>query len=408
MLFGGAADCCGCESCLAACPRGAISVREDGNGFAFPHIDEALCIGCHACVRACGLHRRLGQETQGPWYAAAGTGDVSRSASAGAFVTLARGVIARGGCVFGAAYEAEADGLHVRHRMAESEEGLAPLQNSKYVQSEAGPCFPEVRRQLATGRAVLFSGTPCQVAGLRGYLGERDYPNLYAVDLVCHGVPSQEMFRAWVAGLEGRYGGRVTDVRFRSKRDGWGHSLLLLLLLDGREQPEYLPSDDSDYYAMFLGLETLRDSCYECPYAGSYRAADITLGDFWGVQVNAPEVLDDSGRFDMRRGVSCLLVNDERGREMLERFGGGLALREVGFDDIARGNDQLRHPSERPADRDRLMRAWRKGGWDGASRWWRWHHVVPGRAKSAAKGAAKSILPKPAVEKLKRLRGRRP
>lgn len=143
VLFGGAADCCGCESCLAACPRGAISVREDGNGFAFPHIDEALCIGCHACVRACGLHRRLGQETQGPWYAAAGTGDVSRSASAGAFVTLARGVIARGGCVFGAAYEAEADGLHVRHRMADDSVKIVFARCAK----NAPPIAPTYMRQ---------------------------------------------------------------------------------------------------------------------------------------------------------------------------------------------------------------------------------------------------------------------
>lgn len=402
-LFDGAADCCGCESCLAACPKGAIAMVEDANSFAFPRIDRSLCIGCHACVRACGLHQLLGQETSGPWYAAAGTGDVSHSASAGTFVTLAREVIARGGCAFGAAYEAEADGLHVRHRMAENEEGLATLQNSKYVQSEAGPCFPEVRRQLATGRPVLFSGTPCQIAGLRGYLGKKSYPNLYTADLVCHGVPSQAMFRAWVANLEKKYGSRVNDVRFRSKRDGWGHSLLILLLFDGQEEPEYL-SCDIDYYGMFLGLETLRDSCYECPYAGSYRVGDLTLGDFWCVQVNAPEVLEDSIRFNEERGVSCLLVNNAHGREALERFGIGLALKEVGFDAIAKGNDQLRHPSVRPADRNKLMKAWREGGWDGASRWWRWHHVVPGRVKTTINKAVKGLLPAPVLNILKRLR----
>lgn len=382
---------------------------EDANGFVFPRIDEALCIGCHACVRACGLHQKVGQQTQGPWYAAAGTGDVSRSASAGAFVSLAREVIAQGGAVFGAAYELEADGLHVRHRMAEDEEGLAALQNSRYVQSEAGSCFPGVQRQLRAGRPVLFCGTPCQVAGLRAFLGNRDHPNLYTADLVCHGVPSQRMFRDWVASLEKKYGGRATDVRFRSKRDGWGHSLLLLLLLllDGREEPVYVPSEGSDYYGMFLGLETLRDSCYECPYASGFRAGDLTLGDFWGVQANAPEVLEDSEHFDMRRGVSCLLVNDGRGREALERFGGQLALREVTFDAIAKGNDQLRHPSVRPVDRDECLKAYRDGGWDCVSRWWHWHHVVPGNVKSGIKGAAKKVLPRSAVEGLKRLRGRR-
>lgn len=406
VLFDGVEDCCGCESCLVACPKGAISMRKNGDGFAFPYIDDTLCIGCRACVRVCGLHKRLGQETSGPWYAAAGKGDVSRSASAGSFVTLAREVIARGGCAFGAAYEARADGLHVRHRMAENDCELMALQNSKYVQSEAGLCFPELRRQLVTGRPVLFSGTPCQVAGLRAYLGKREYPNLYTTDLVCHGVPSQEMFRAWVASLEERYGARVTDVRFRSKRDGWSRSLLLLLLLDGHEEPEYL-SCDVDYYAMFLKLETLRDSCYKCPYAGSFRAGDLTLGDFWCVRANAPEVLEDSDHFNEERGVSCLLVNNEHGREALEQFGGGVSLYEVGYDAVAKGNEQLRHPSAKPADRDKLMKAWRENGWDGASRWWRWHHEVPERAKSTAKGAVKKILPKPVIEKVKSLKDRK-
>jgi Pyruvate/2-oxoacid:ferredoxin oxidoreductase delta subunit len=407
VLFNGVADCCGCESCLAACPKSAISMHENRNGFAFPEIDESLCVGCHACIRACGLHQRVGRQTQGSWYAAAGTGDVSRSASAGAFVTLAREVVAQSGVVFGAAYRQEADGLYVRHQMAETDEGLVPLQNSKYVQSDAGPCFPEVRERLRAGYPVLFCGTPCQVAGLRAYLGKHDWPNLYTVDLVCHGVPSQQMFRDWVRSLEERYGGRVTDVCFRSKRDGWAHSLLLLLQLDGHEEPVYVPSEWSDYYGMFLGLETLRDSCYKCPYASDFRAGDLTLGDFWGVQVNAPEVLDDSERFDMRRGVSCLLVNDAHGREALERFGGRLALREVNFDAIANGNDQLRHPSVMPVDRDACLGAYRNGGWDGVSRWWRWHHVVPAKVESGIKGVAKKVLPKSVVDGLKRLRGRK-
>lgn len=169
VLFGSVRDCCGCGACAAACRRGSIEMREDARGFVFPEIDVSSCVGCGACVKACGLHERLGFETSGPWYAAAGKGDVFESTSGGVFAALAREVMAGGGCAFGAAYERFDGGLRVGHRMAEDEAGLTPLLNSKYVQSDAGRCFAEVRRQLETGRQVLFCGTPCQVAGLRGF-----------------------------------------------------------------------------------------------------------------------------------------------------------------------------------------------------------------------------------------------
>lgn len=396
VLFDGAKDCCGCGSCSAACPRGAITMAEDARGFVFPRIDESACVGCGACVRACGLHARLGGETQGPWYAAAGRGDVAASASGGVFATIARAVIAEGGCAFGAAYEPFEGGLHVRHRMAEDEEELAGLLNSKYVQSDASGCFAEARRQLKDGRQVLFCGTPCQVAGLKGFLG-RDWPNLLTADLVCHGVPSERMFNGCVREMAEKHGADVVDFRFRCKREGWGHSLLLLLLLsDGREVT--VPADKSAYYDMFLNLKTLRDSCYVCPYAGKHRAGDLTLGDFWGVQHNRPDLLSE-GELDLQRGVSCLLVNNERGGEAVERYGGRLYLKEASFDEIAKGNDQLRHPSVLPADREVYLEAFAEGGWPAICRVWRRRERGP---KYWARKVVKRLLPDPVKKALKR------
>lgn len=395
VLFGSARDCCGCGACAAACRRGSIEMREDARGFVFPEIDASSCVGCGACVKACGLHERLGFETSGPWYAAAGKGDVSESASGGVFAALAREVMAGGGCAFGAAYERFDGGLRVGHRMAEDEVGLAPLLNSKYVQSDAGRCFAEVRRQLETGRQVLFCGTPCQVAGLRGFLG-RDWSNLVTADLVCHGVPSERLFNGCVLDLAERYGSPVVDFRFRCKRDGWGHSLLLLLLLqDGREVT--IPAGESPYYDMFLKLKTLRDSCYACPYAGSFRAGDVTLGDFWGVERNRPDVLED-GSLGLRTGVSCLLANNERGREFICRHRDALVLKEVSFDDVAKGNDQLRFPSVLPGDRDRYLSAFERRGWAGILRVWRWRERGP---LHYAKRVASKVLPKAAKEAIK-------
>lgn len=402
-------DCCGCGACAARCPRGAISMEEGSEGFVYPRIDSELCVDCGLCRKACGLQSRNAQKTSGPWYAACYQGDSSLSASAGAFYGLASSVVDGGGAVFGAAYVRDGDGLRVRHVMAEDPEGLTALQGSKYVQSDAGRCFPEVKRQLESGREVLFSGAPCQVAGLRGCLG-RDWPNLITVDLVCHGVPSEAMFRSLVSSIERDSGKRVVDFRFRCKRGGWGHSLLLLLLLrpldaaDSSQDEEVLiPAHDFAYYSLFLNLKTLRDSCYSCPFAGPLRPGDITVGDFWGVDKNRPDVLED-GRFDVERGVSCLLVNTEQGKKALGRYGSGLNLLQVSFGDIAKGNDQLRHPSSLPDDRGAYLSAYRKGGWDEVEALW---HKRERGAKYRMKRAIKAVVPKGLIDIAKGVAGKR-
>lgn len=233
-LFESPSHCCGCGACAAGCPKGAITMSEGKDGFVLPVIDSDLCIGCGACTRACGLNRGIGSNSAGPFFAAVGRGDVSESASGGVFGAVARELISSGGVAYGASYEREGNTLRVLHSRAASVDELSPLLNSKYVQSDAGVCFADVKADLREGRQVLFCGTPCQVAGLRGFLG-RDYQNLTTIDLVCHGVPSGRMFADCVEGYGKQLGSPVVDFRFRCKRKGWGHSLLLLLLEDGRE-----------------------------------------------------------------------------------------------------------------------------------------------------------------------------
>lgn len=334
-------------------------MSEGKDGFVLPVIDSDLCVGCGACARACGLNRGVGSNSAGPFYAAAGRGDVSESASGGVFGAVAREVISAGGVAYGAAYECEGNTLRVLHRRAASVDELRPLLNSKYVQSDAGVCFVDVKADIREGRQVLFCGTPCQVAGLKGFLG-RYYENLTTVDLVCHGVPSGRMFSDCVEDYGNQFGSPVVDFRFRCKREGWGHSLLLLLLEDGREVT--IPAAKSPYYDMFLNLKTLRDSCYRCPYAGRFRAGDLTIGDFWGVEINRPDVLNDSTKFSQTKGISCLLVNNSHGKDFIDSCD-SLDLYPVDFDDIARGNDQLRHPSNLPSDRGLYIEAFAKGGW---------------------------------------------
>lgn len=287
----------------------------------------------------------------------------------------------------------------MRHRRAASVNELRPLLNSKYVQSDAGSCFADIRTDLREGRRVLFCGTPCQVAGLRGFLG-RDCEGLTTIDLVCHGVPSGRMFADCVEDYGEQLGSPVVDFRFRCKREGWGHSLLLLLLLeDGREVT--IPAAKSPYYDMFLNLRTLRDSCYRCPYAGRFRAGDLTIGDFWGVDVNRPDVLDDTEKFNQMKGVSCLLVNNDHGREFI-KSSNALDLCPVEFDDIAKGNDQLRHASVLPKDRKLYVNAYANGGWNAVVR------LYKKRERGVvfhAKKALRSVLPASAINALKKVLG---
>lgn len=343
----------------------------DAAGFVYPRIDEGACIRCGRCKHVCGFQLRAAQESAGPLYAAATSEvEIERSASGGVFGALARAMIARGGAVVGCAYERDGGGLVARHRVVEDEPGIDALLGSKYVQSDAASVFPRVRELLAEGREVLFSGTPCQVAGLLGYLGG-PREGLLTVDLVCHGVPSPAMLCEYLRGLERAHGDRIVDVRFRPKCDGWARSLQLEAAF-AEGGLDRVPSGASSYYDLFLDLATLRDSCYACPFAGRLRPADLTIGDFWGVEKVRPDLLaEGGGPFDTYRGVSCLLVNNERGAVWLERLGSRLVTAPVTFDQVAAHNDQLRVPARAPKERARYLAAFSEGGWPAVERRWR-------------------------------------
>lgn len=337
--------CTQCYACKAACPKGCVSMVEAKDGFVVPEIDRDRCVGCGACMKAC---HRLNPpfEFQKPIHTYACwtkiLSDRERSSSGGAFSVLARNVVSQGGIVYGASM---CDDLQVKHIGVECQEDIARLQGSKYLQSYLGDTYKQVRSELKTGRKVLFTGTPCQVAGLLTFL-HRPYANLYTCDVVCHGVPSQKAFDAYIEkiGLKGK----CLDFGFRFTK-GWGFQLTAQLKSPGWlrlwRRKMILPPGKCYYLKAFYKGLMFSETCFHCVYARPERVSDITLADYWGLGASLP--------FDRptHKGVSCLLVNNEKALAFVKECG-ELEYEERPLEEAVAGNNNLRHASVRQQGRD--------------------------------------------------------
>lgn len=299
-------SCTGCAACSNVCPRQAIEMPTDKLGFRYPRILSELCVDCGLCRQSCPvLSGMVSPHASEPeCYAVQATPEVRKgSSSGGAFTLLAQAVLAQGGVVFGAAM---GEDLTVRHLCVSTQEKLATLRKSKYVQSDIGWAYRKAQQYLEQGKQVLFSGTPCQIAGLYACVGY-GWNTLYTVDILCHGVPSQQMLQDSLQ--EGTAGHKIVAVDFRDKQFGWECLGMTLLLDNGAHRR--LSYDESRYEQGFHPNMTLRESCFHCPFSKYPRMGDLTIGDFWHVADYNPDFADG-------HGTSALLVNSERGRRLLE------------------------------------------------------------------------------------------
>lgn len=303
-------SCVGCGACANICPRSCIRMEPDREGFCYPQVDAARCVECGLCQTACPV---LGFSTETEEYGTYAVHNrdadvVHTSSSGGVFTALAERTIRLGGVVYGAAFR---DDWSVAHLRIEQVQKLSALRGSKYVQSDLGMAYAKAQQDLKSGCPVLFSGTPCQVAGLRQYLG-RDYDNLICVDIICHSVPSPMAWRSYLLSL-----GKATAVNFRDKRDSWQGYYLSVGLADGGEV--LVRGKENRYMRAFIqGLST-RPSCYGCKFKGINRGSDITLGDFWGVEEVCPTAFHKSG-------TSLVLIQTERGRQAFDAVSGMLTV----------------------------------------------------------------------------------
>ncbi|MCM1378100.1 MAG: Coenzyme F420 hydrogenase/dehydrogenase, beta subunit C-terminal domain [Clostridium sp.] len=306
-------ECVGCGACEQRCPQQCISLSLDEQGFRYPVVDRLLCVECGLCERVCPVIHRATPSEPLAVKAAKNRDSAIRetSSSGGIFSALAMQTLHRGGVVFGAAFDED---RNVCHHHITSPANLHLLTGSKYVKSDTAESYREAERLLKEGREVLYSGTPCQIAGLKRYL-MRDYGGqLTTVGVACHGVPSPKVWQEYLGKRIGEENKpKIQRINFRDKRKGWTTTGLSIRYVDngGKEKEHYEKAYDSDYLYGYQRDWFLRPSCFECPAKGGRYEADVTLADYWGIGDEHPDFYDDSG-------VSLILIHTRRGEGAVE------------------------------------------------------------------------------------------
>lgn len=323
--------CCGCSACEQICPQHCIKLIPDNKGFRYPRIDHQICIDCNLCERICpvlnpkkGLRPLKTLACKNPNLKIR-----LQSSSGGAFFQIASYVINSGGVVFGVRFDNKWD---VVHWHTDIQEDIQYFQGSKYVQSYVGNSFEDCRRFLRQGTLVLFSGTPCQIAGLKNYLG-KEYENLITVDTICHAVPSPKVWKKFLAEICSQltiYFSDIRKINFRDKSNGWAtYQFSVDYLKNGEKQNYHDRFVANPYGKLFLQHLSIRPSCSNCPAKEGKSHSDITLGDFWGVDKVKPEINDN-------QGVGLILVNSAKGSKLIDKL--DLAKEDIDFNSAINHN----------------------------------------------------------------------
>ncbi len=306
-------ECTGCSACMNSCPIPCITMRQNRSGFRYPYADLSACIRCGKCYSACPvLNVAKKSRSKHLFYGCKHKDDEIRnnSSSGGFFYELARYVLSKGGVVFGAAFTE--DYHRVIHIHAQTLKELGPIRVSKYLQSEVDLSFPAVKEFLTNNKFVLFSGTPCQIAGLKSFLGDSP-DNLILTEVVCHGVPSPKVWDLYISSLENNSDSKVRFVTFRDKVKSWLNSDFVVCFDDGTEFRQ--ANSDNLYMKAFLTSLSIRPSCTDCRFKRFQSGADITMGDFWGSSELGASYKDDIG-------ISVISLNSDKGRRFFEQIVG--------------------------------------------------------------------------------------
>ncbi len=360
VLGGNKENCCGCGACYSICPAGAIRMTEDEEGFLYPEIDHNKCVKCFRCLDVCAFKKDQSEKdipadstdheksrTEPLVYAVKYKDDSERlaSQSGGAFALLSEQILKQGGVVYGCVFDDRSEAVHAR---AEDPEGRDKMRYSKYVQSRMGDTCKNILDDLEKGRTVLFSGTPCQAAGVISFIS--GFPGkikgkLYLADIVCFGVPSPLVWRDYLAWECEKKHSAIRSVVCRNKKKyGWKSHVTIIEFENGRKTASRV------FPGIFHGYLALRPCCYKCPYKNTSHPADITIGDYWGIERSHPEFRDE-------KGVSLVLVNSAEGEELFRSCAADMISLQTGVEDCLQ--TALVRPFDRPAGREQFWQDYR-------------------------------------------------
>lgn len=339
-------NCTACNACFNSCPVGAINMIENKEGFKYPQIDSNKCIKCGLCEKICpAINKKTIEEKDIKSVYAVSANDKirERSSSGGVFTLLANYILEHDGYVCGAAFSE--DFSKVEHIIIDKKEDLYKLQSSKYVQSDIGLVFKEIKALLEENKKVLFSGTPCQVEGLKRYLN-KEYKNLLTVDVLCHGAPSPRVWKEYLQEISQNR--EIKNINFRTKDNGWQGPLLLKIKYKNNTIHKAFSNEDS-YYQAFLKNLILRKSCETCQFTNLDRPSDITLGDFWGIGKYSRKLND-------RKGLSVVVANSNKGKEIISKINHKFVIyKEVPIKYAIKGNPVLKKPCKTHKERENFF-----------------------------------------------------
>lgn len=302
-------DCCGCTACESVCHKKCISMQTDNEGFKYPVVDKSKCVDCHLCEKVCPILNKTHNDFPKTAYIVRNNDPeiVRSSTSGGAVTAFSKEILKNGGVVFGGAFD---DNFDVRHTHAETENELSKFRSSKYVQSDMGSTYTEVKQLLDSGRSVMFAGTPCQVEGLKYYL-RKPYDNLFTIDFVCRAVPSPFVWKKYREFMQKKFGSEITYANFREKTYGYHSANLTLRFANGKKSIE---NTNTDYMlkSFFKGICS-RPSCYDCKFREAGRVSDLTVFDCWDITRYVSRLADDD------KGYTAVIIQSTKGAEMLEK-----------------------------------------------------------------------------------------
>lgn len=334
--------CIGCGVCNAKCPKNAITMQRNQEGFLYPVVDEEKCIDCNLCRNNCPINIKNKEIKFTPEiYAVKNKNTTERinSTSGGVFSVLSKIVLENKGIVYGC----EMLNNKAKHIRITQKKDLEKIRGSKYIQSSIIDILPQLKKDLDNKKEVLFSGTPCQIGAIKAFL-KKDYPNLITVSVICHGVINDMLLDKYIKELEDRYHSKITDFKFRTKENGWTKSSIKYKVDNKEIVKKFI---DDPLMDLYLTDTILRESCYRCKYKGNNNYADLIIGDYWGIEVTMPDFYDENG-------VNSLIINSKKGKTFINKnkFFDSVLYQLGTMESVEKYNPQLKVPTTRPNTRN--------------------------------------------------------